>query len=73
MTDEVSTGQAVSAWCPHASWGSRSHCHCTPLCAVCGNHKHTAIHGPAAGEKEGGRPYHHAYSPTSPPLDGEAE
>jgi hypothetical protein len=37
-------------------------CRCEPLCGVCGNRKHTAIHGPfAATPTRGSKPYGHEF------------
>ncbi len=43
-------------------WGRHGGCKCG-LCEVCGNQKHTAIHGPLMGEPEGSKPWGHAFQP----------
>ncbi len=47
--------------CLTRRWRRRGcNCHCG-ACAVCGNAKHTAIHGGFFGEDPGGRPYGHEF------------
>lgn len=40
----------------------RRQCQCG-ICAVCGERKHTVIHGPSFGEKSGSKPWGHKFVP----------
>ncbi len=53
--------------CP--AWGKikRYHCRCGK-CKVCGNHKHTAVHGPSQGQPPGSKPWGHQFVPATPPT-----
>ncbi len=55
------TGAVDLDECPRRA-GGKYGCRCE-LCAVCGNRKHTAIHGPEMGGAPGGKPYGHAFKP----------
>lgn len=45
--------------CPFFADRKRT-CRCEP-CARCGNRKHTAVHGPFAGEPPGSKPWGHRF------------
>lgn len=36
--------------CIASRWGN---CHCRPVCRICGNRKHTAVHMPALNSTDG--------------------
>ena len=36
-------------------------CRCEPLCAICGQRKHMAVHGPLFGQPPGSKPWGHKY------------
>jgi hypothetical protein len=36
-------------------------CRCKPVCVVCGNKKHTAVHGGVLGDPPNGKPYGHRF------------
>lgn len=38
-------------------------CTCNPVCGRCGCAKHTAVHGPIAGQPPGSKPWGHEYTP----------
>ena len=46
------------------SHGNPGRCSCG-VCAICGQMKHTAVHGPIAGQPPGTKPYDHEYEPRS--------
>lgn len=48
--------------CPKRLGHRGQSCHCG-VCAVCGEAKHTAIHGPYDGQPPGSRPWGHRYRP----------
>lgn len=52
--------------------GCGLHCKCEPVCAVCGNRAHRAIHGPIFRQPPGSKPWGHAYIPKQP-ATGESE
>jgi hypothetical protein len=47
--------------CPKRYCGWR-YCRCG-ACAVCGFHKHMAIHGPLLGQPAGSKPWGHEFTP----------
>lgn len=51
MTDSSTEGRPVDVWaCPTRTL-KFFNCSCE-ICAVCGNRKHTAIHGPVSGKPD---------------------
>lgn len=58
-TDYNASGAVLHEDCPTRG-GARRDCRCD-FCAVCGYRKHTAIHGPLAGNGAGSRPWGHRY------------
>ena len=46
--------------CPMMKRGKKCRC---GYCEICGNQKHTSVHGPLAGESSGSRPWGHEYKP----------
>lgn len=52
---------------PDTRWGTRI-CRCGK-CAVCGQPKHTSLHGGLYGEPKGGQPYHHEFVPANAQIE----
>lgn len=48
--------------CPQCHPRQRRRCRCGD-CSVCGNPKHSAIHGASFGEKPGSKPFGHKFVP----------
>lgn len=46
-------------------------CRCKPVCSVCGQHKHSAVHGPIYGQPPGSVPWGHEYHPGGGAADSE--
>lgn len=46
-------------------------CHCEPMCAICGNRKHKAVHGPCFGQPAGSKPWGHKFVPLQSAAKGE--
>lgn len=55
--------------CPTRRYDGWNRCSCGE-CEMCGNQKHTAIHGPLLGQPPGSKPYGHEFKPIRRSLSG---
>lgn len=58
--------------CPTRLLDRYRNCLCKPVCAVCGQHKHTAVHGPLYGKQAGSKPWGHMFVPAGDDAEDRA-